>query len=114
MNRDPFPQASAFPPVPFDAPGRVSPVAGVPSIAEIGNAARDMVPLLREQARQTELDRRVSPQTTDMFREAGFFKLMQPARFGGYEYGFTAFIEVISELGRGCASSAWAPFTSGR
>ncbi len=107
MNRDPFPLASAFPPVPFDAPGRVSPVAGAPSITQIADAARHMVPMLREQARQTELDRRVSPQTTDMFRDAGFFKLMQPARFGGYEYGFTAFIEVISELGRGCASSAW-------
>jgi hypothetical protein len=85
MNRDPFPLASAFPPVPFDAPGRVSPVAGAPSITQIADAARHMVPMLREQARQTELDRRVSSQTTDMFRDAGFFKLMQPARFGGYE-----------------------------
>ncbi len=32
---------------------------------------------------------------------------MQPARYGGYEYGFTAFIDVISELARGCTSSAW-------
>jgi alkylation response protein AidB-like acyl-CoA dehydrogenase len=32
---------------------------------------------------------------------------MQPQRYGGYEYGFTAFIDVITELGRGCTSSAW-------
>ena len=107
MNRDPLPPLSAFPPVPFDAPGRTSPVAGAPALSQLGDAARAMVPYLREQARNTELERRVSQKSTDMFREAGFFKLMQPARFGGYEYGFTAFIEIISELARGCASSAW-------
>jgi alkylation response protein AidB-like acyl-CoA dehydrogenase len=32
---------------------------------------------------------------------------MQPARYGGYEYGFTAFIDVVSELARGCTSSSW-------
>ena len=107
MNRDPLPTLAGFPPVPFEAPGRVSPVPGAPGITQLADAARGMVPYLREHARQTELDRRVSEQTTGLFREAGFFKLMQPARFGGYEYGFTAFIEIISELARGCASSAW-------
>jgi alkylation response protein AidB-like acyl-CoA dehydrogenase len=76
-------------------------------MGQLGDAARAMVPYLRENARKTELERRVSEEATDMFRKAGFFKLMQPARYGGYEYGFTAFIEIISELARGCASSSW-------
>jgi alkylation response protein AidB-like acyl-CoA dehydrogenase len=66
-----------------------------------------MVPMLRERATATERERRVSDDTTRAFREAGFFKLMQPARYGGYEYGFTAFMDVISELARGCTASAW-------
>ena len=70
-------------------------------------AASDLVPLLRERGQATEAARRVSVETIDAFRRAGFFKLMQPAHYGGYEYGFTAFIDVISELGRGCTSSAW-------
>lgn len=94
-------------PIDSTAPGRNSPVAGAPALNSIVAAAGDLVPMLREKALATENARCVSPETTDAFREAGFFKLMQPARYGGYEYGFTAFIDVITELGRGCTSSAW-------
>jgi alkylation response protein AidB-like acyl-CoA dehydrogenase len=90
-----------------DAIGRASPVANAPSLESIVDNARALVPKLKERAEATEAARRVSEETTREFHEAGFFKLMQPARFGGYEYGFTAFIDIISELGRGCTSSAW-------
>jgi resorcinol 4-hydroxylase (FADH2) len=103
-------QASQFinvSPVDETAPGRFSPVSGVPKLTGLVGAASDLVPLLKERAQSTEVARRVSVETTDAFRQAGFFRLMQPARYGGFEYGFTAFIDVISELGRGCTSSAW-------
>jgi alkylation response protein AidB-like acyl-CoA dehydrogenase len=95
-------------PVDETAPGRYSPVATAPKLTTIVAAASDLVPMLRERAQATEVARRVSAETTAAFRDAGFFRLMQPARYGGYEYGFTAFIDVITELGRGCTSSAWA------
>ena len=91
----------------IDAPGRESPVAHAPPLRQIVASASELVPMLRERAQSTEQARRVSDATTEAFHQAGFFKLMQPARYGGYEYGFTAFIDVISELGRGCTSSAW-------
>jgi alkylation response protein AidB-like acyl-CoA dehydrogenase len=94
-------------PVDESAPGRSSPVPGAPGLKSIVSAAADLVPMLRERAQATESARRVSGETMQDFRRAGLFKLMQPARYGGYEYGFTAFIDVISELGRGCTSSAW-------
>lgn len=94
-------------PIPFSGPGRTSKVAHAPTAAELSRRAREMVPYLQETARQTESNRRVSAQTTSLFREAGFFRLMQPARFGGYEYGFTTLIDVVSEVARGCASSGW-------
>lgn len=90
------------------APGRFSPVPGAPPLSQIMASATALRPYLRERARQTEEDRRVSDESTELFRKAGFFKLMQPARYGGYEYGFTAFTDVISELGRACTSSSWA------
>lgn len=93
--------------VDLPAPGRHSPVGDAPALASILASASDLVPVLRARAEQTERDRRVSEETTRAFHDAGFFKLMQPARYGGYEYGFTAFIDVISELARGCTSSAW-------
>jgi alkylation response protein AidB-like acyl-CoA dehydrogenase len=77
-------------------------------LQQLTQAARELVPELRRRARRTEEERRVSDEVTALFREAGFFRLMQPARFGGYEYGFTAFLDVISELGRGCTSSSWS------
>jgi alkylation response protein AidB-like acyl-CoA dehydrogenase len=90
------------------APGRTSRVPGAPSLRQLHAAARELVPLLRQRAQRTEEQRRVSDEVTGLFRQAGFFKLMQPARFGGYEYGFTAFLDVISELGRGCTASSWS------
>ena len=94
-------------PVRLSAPGRVSPVDKAPPLAALMSAASEMVPFLREKAQATEQARRVSEETTDLFRKAGFFRLMQPARYGGYEYGFTAFSDIICELGRGCTASAW-------
>src|ERR1700678_4138320 len=94
-------------PVDESAPGRSSPVPGAPLLRSSDLAASDLVPVLRERAQATEAARRVSSETMQDFRQAGIFRLMQPARYGGYEYGFTAFIDVISELGRGCTSSAW-------
>lgn len=93
----------------FDLPtvGRKSPVKGAPSIEKIVASANELVPMLRLRAQRTEQDRRVSDETTQAFHDAGFFKLMQPARYGGYEFGFTAFIDVVSELARGCTSSSW-------
>jgi resorcinol 4-hydroxylase (FADH2) len=90
-----------------DAPGRSSSVPAAPPLSRLVSAAEELVPLLRQKAAATEQARRVSEEVTDLFRAAGFFRLMQPARFGGYEYGFTAFTDIISELGRGCTSSAW-------
>jgi resorcinol 4-hydroxylase (FADH2) len=94
-------------PIDATAPGRSSPIANAPPLSRIVSAASDLVLMLRDRAQATEAARCVSPETTNSFREAGFFKLMQPARYGGYEYGFTAFVDVITELGRGCTSSAW-------
>jgi 3-hydroxy-9,10-secoandrosta-1,3,5(10)-triene-9,17-dione monooxygenase len=67
-----------------------------------------MVPRLRERARRTEELRRLPDETFEEFREAGFFRVFQPARFGGFEldYGRTQ-VELCNVLGQGCGSSAW-------
>jgi len=40
-------------------------------------------------------------------RAAGFLRVFQPARFGGYELGLGTLIEIAREIGRGCGSTAW-------
>jgi 3-hydroxy-9,10-secoandrosta-1,3,5(10)-triene-9,17-dione monooxygenase len=78
-----------------------------PTQEQILDRARAMVPMLREKALQVEKDRTVSIETHRAFQDAGFYKLFQPARFGGYEFPIRMLVEVAGELGRGCGSSAW-------
>ena len=69
--------------------------------------ARAMIPQLRERAQSTEDARRVSAETIQMLRDADLFRILQPARFGGFECDFVLMMDLIIEIGRGCASSAW-------
>ena len=40
-------------------------------------------------------------------RDAGLFRIMQPAMYGGYEYGFDALVAVVAPVAAGCGSSGW-------
>lgn len=70
-------------------------------------AARDLVPVLRERVAKTEELRRVPDETIRDFRDAGLFRVLQPRRVNGAELEFGALVEIAAELARGCASSAW-------
>ena len=69
--------------------------------------ARDIAPSLATRAAQTEADRRVPQSTVDLFIAAGFFRALQPARFGGYELDYGTQTRIAAELAVGCPSSAW-------
>ncbi|MGB1090848.1 MAG: acyl-CoA dehydrogenase [Oceanobacter sp.] len=79
----------------------------IPSEEEIVARAEAMIPWLRERAEQTEKDRMVSPETIQAFTEAGFFRILQPKRWGGYEMSPNVLNKVLIQLARGCPSSAW-------
>jgi 3-hydroxy-9,10-secoandrosta-1,3,5(10)-triene-9,17-dione monooxygenase len=78
-----------------------------PSREETLQRARAMVPVLRERALQADRDRIIPVETHRAFEAAGFYRLFQPARYGGYEMPIGMMVEVAAELGRGCGSSAW-------
>ncbi len=69
--------------------------------------ARAMVPTLRDRAQTAETLRRLPEDTDREFRDAGFYRILQPAAFGGLELEFGTQTELAVELGPGCASSAW-------
>jgi 3-hydroxy-9,10-secoandrosta-1,3,5(10)-triene-9,17-dione monooxygenase len=75
--------------------------------AELLSVARELVPLLRSNASETERRRNLAPQVDEALRSAGFYTLTAPRKFGGREAGVRTIIEVFSELARGCGSSAW-------
>lgn len=70
-------------------------------------AAAEMVPRLAARAPESERIRRIHPDTVAELHSTGLMRLMQPARFGGSELGLDALMDVVFELARGCASTAW-------
>jgi alkylation response protein AidB-like acyl-CoA dehydrogenase len=74
---------------------------------ELVRRAQALVPALRERAAATEEARRLLPETLEDFMRAGFFRICQPRRFGGFEMGMDVLQAVLVEIGRGCVSSAW-------
>ena len=55
-------------------------------------------------ARQDECEELgpASEESTAGLRRAGFFRVLQPRRFGGYEFGLDTFLRITAELSRGC------------
>lgn len=75
--------------------------------SQLKQRARDLRPYLREQARQTEMDRRVSEKTTDKLKALDLYRAVQPQRFGGFELGLDELQQLVFELGQGCTSTGW-------
>lgn len=69
--------------------------------------ARNLAPVLAERAMQAERGRRVSEDTDRDFRDAGFYRALQPSRYGGMELDYGVQTAIARELARGCASSGW-------
>jgi 3-hydroxy-9,10-secoandrosta-1,3,5(10)-triene-9,17-dione monooxygenase len=82
--------------------------ARTPTLNDVLDRAHSLVPRLLDRARRAEELRRLPDETVRDLFEAGLFKVLQPARYGGYEldYGRTQ-IELCHILGQGCGSSAW-------
>lgn len=79
----------------------------VPTEDEIVKRAESMIPMLRERADMCEKNRMVPKETIQAFQDAGFFRILQPRRWGGYEMHPNVLNRVLMELARGCPSSAW-------
>jgi 3-hydroxy-9,10-secoandrosta-1,3,5(10)-triene-9,17-dione monooxygenase len=62
--------------------------------------------LLGEQA-ETEERARYSEELHEAFTEAGFYRLVQPRRYGGLELDVTTFYRVMISISRGCPSTGW-------
>jgi resorcinol 4-hydroxylase (FADH2) len=78
-----------------------------PQFAEILDRVRELRPEIETRALAAEKARRVPAETMGALRDAGVFRLMQPARFGGYEYGPAELAQIGFELGRACGSTGW-------
>ncbi len=74
---------------------------------QIRDRAKEMIPLLRERINETNRLGRLTDETIADMQQAGFFRIMQPARYGGFELDPQDFFDVQMTLAEGCMSSAW-------
>ncbi|HTJ64734.1 MAG TPA: acyl-CoA dehydrogenase family protein [Alphaproteobacteria bacterium] len=79
----------------------------IPEPATLVARARAMIPALKARAAQGEADRKIPDDTIREFKEAGFFDILKPKRWGGFEMEPQVFYEVQMAIAEGCMSSAW-------
>jgi alkylation response protein AidB-like acyl-CoA dehydrogenase len=74
---------------------------------ELKTAIRSLLPRIRARAAECERARSVPAETVAELRELGFYKLVQPSGYGGYEQDFAILADLMMELAGACASTAW-------
>jgi 3-hydroxy-9,10-secoandrosta-1,3,5(10)-triene-9,17-dione monooxygenase len=82
---------------------------------ELVASATAMIPLLRQL--QTDAANRgtYGPEVHRAFVEAGFYRVLQPRRYGGLEFDVPTFLQVIIEISRGDPGVGWClALASGR
>lgn len=88
-------------------PVMIQDAAVIPSPEVLIERARAMIPTLKARARQCTQGRNVPAETVAEMQEAGFFRILQPQRWGGYEMHPNVFFEVQKLLAEGCMSTGW-------
>jgi 3-hydroxy-9,10-secoandrosta-1,3,5(10)-triene-9,17-dione monooxygenase len=68
---------------------------------------RDLLPVLRERAQETEDARVVPAESVKALTETGFFRLLQPAAYRGYEADPITFLTAVRLIASACGSTGW-------
>jgi len=69
--------------------------------------ARAMITPLRDRGARCVADRDVPAESIAEMQAAGFFRILQPRRWGGYEMHPNVFYDVQKALAEGCMSTGW-------
>ena len=78
-----------------------------PSPEMVKAAVRSLLPDIKSRALDCERARSVPAESVEALRQTGFYKLVQPALYGGYEQDFVVLVDLMMEMAAACASTAW-------
>jgi 3-hydroxy-9,10-secoandrosta-1,3,5(10)-triene-9,17-dione monooxygenase len=84
-----------------------------PDPTEIVARARAMIPALAQRSLEGRRQGRIPDETIADMQHAGFFRVLQPKRWGGYEMELNTFYEIQLALAEGDMSTAWIYGVSG-
>jgi 3-hydroxy-9,10-secoandrosta-1,3,5(10)-triene-9,17-dione monooxygenase len=85
----------------------------IPEPSEIIARARGLIPVLAKRSLEGRRTRRIPDETIADMQRAGFFRVLQPRRWGGYEMDLNTFYDVQLALAEGDMSTAWIYGVSG-
>ena len=71
------------------------------------DGVRDLLPTLRERADEAERLRVVPDASIKELEETGFFRLLQPERFGGLQSDPIDFYTAVRDISSACGSTGW-------
>src|SRR6266851_2269333 len=96
-----------------DAVQAVRAAPDVPEPAELIARARAMIPTLVQRSPEGRRQRQIPAETIAAMQQAGFFRVLQPKRWGGYEMELGVFYDIQLALAEGDMSTAWIYGVSG-
>jgi 3-hydroxy-9,10-secoandrosta-1,3,5(10)-triene-9,17-dione monooxygenase len=67
----------------------------------------DLLPVLRDRAQEAEDQREVPADSVKALADTGFFRLLQPAAFGGLEADPLTFLTAVRKIASACGSTGW-------
>jgi 3-hydroxy-9,10-secoandrosta-1,3,5(10)-triene-9,17-dione monooxygenase len=74
---------------------------------EVIEGVRELLPVLRDRAQETEDGRVIPAETIKSLTETGFFRLLQPASFGGMEADPLTYYTAVRLIASACGSTGW-------
>ena len=69
-----------------------------PDVPELLSRARAIAEIVRARVQETEANRRIADDVIGRMREADLFRILQPQAYGGFEYGFDVFAELVATI----------------
>jgi alkylation response protein AidB-like acyl-CoA dehydrogenase len=78
-----------------------------PEAAELVARAKELRPLLTQNATVGEQDRRVAEESIQALTDAGLFRLTIPKRYGGYQTSLRTFLDVSAAVAEADGGTAW-------
>jgi 3-hydroxy-9,10-secoandrosta-1,3,5(10)-triene-9,17-dione monooxygenase len=84
-----------------------------PEGAELVARARAMIPILAKRSAEGRRRRQIPAETIADMQRAGFFRVLQPKRWGGYEMDLGVFYDIELALAEGDMSTGWIYGVSG-
>lgn len=88
-------------------PDSISPPEPDLTAAELLDRATALIPALRLQAERADELGHYTAEVHEAFCKAGLYRILQPRRFGGYQFGPRVFLEAVHRIAIGHAGSAW-------